>query len=121
MSRVRLTPRPHVIGATRDRCGNLRGSAGHLLGKCGSLHFIVGPTRRSVRGLVRGHMLTATSASDERVHLERLVGIYRTVVTIRFAELRIRAHVETEGFGGFWHPGIGQEAVQVGAVAAMQP
>lgn len=47
--------------------------------------------------------------------------IYRTVVTIRFAELRIREHVETEGFGGFWHPGIGQEGVQVGAVAAMRP
>lgn len=65
--------------------------------------------------------MTATPASDERTHLERLLGIYRTVVTIRFAELRIREHVETEGFGGFWHPGIGQEAVQVGAVAAMRP
>lgn len=47
--------------------------------------------------------------------------IYRKVVTIRFAELRIRSHVEKEGFGGFWHPGIGQEGLQAGAVAAMRP
>lgn len=50
-----------------------------------------------------------------------LLDLYRTVVTIRFAELRIRDHVEAEGFGGFWHPGIGQEGVQAGAVAAMRP
>jgi pyruvate dehydrogenase E1 component alpha subunit len=49
------------------------------------------------------------------------VELYRTVVLIRFAELRIREHVEAEGFGGFWHPGIGQEGVQVGAVSAMRP
>ena len=65
--------------------------------------------------------MTETAASDERTDQARLVEIYRMVVTIRFAELRIREHVETEGFGGFWHPGIGQEAVQVGAVSAMGP
>ena len=47
--------------------------------------------------------------------------IYRKVVTVRFAELRIRDHVESEGFGGFWHPGIGQEGLQVGAIAALRP
>ncbi len=47
--------------------------------------------------------------------------LYRTVVTIRFAELRIRSHVEAEGFGGFWHPGIGQEGTQAGVIAAMRP
>ena len=31
------------------------------------------------------------------------------------------SHVEEVGFGGFWHPGIGQEGLQVGAVAAMGP
>ncbi len=64
--------------------------------------------------------MTATHASDGRTRQDRLVDIYRTVVTIRFAELRIREHVETEGFGGFWHPGIGQEGLQAGAIAAMQ-
>lgn len=54
----------------------------------------------------------------DRAQLQREV--YRKVVTIRFAELRIRDHVEKEGFGGFWHPGIGQEGLQVGAVSAMQ-
>ncbi|MBI2243423.1 MAG: thiamine pyrophosphate-dependent dehydrogenase E1 component subunit alpha [Nocardioides sp.] len=65
--------------------------------------------------------MTATHAFDERTRQERLVDIYRTVVTIRFAELRIREHVEAEGFGGFWHPGIGQEGLQAGAIAAMRP
>jgi TPP-dependent pyruvate/acetoin dehydrogenase alpha subunit len=65
--------------------------------------------------------LVATPTSEERTRPELLVDLYRTVVTIRFAELRIRAHVEAEGFGGFWHPGIGQEGVQAGAIAAMQP
>lgn len=65
--------------------------------------------------------MTATHTSDERTRHELLVDIYRTVVTIRFAELRIRDHVESKGFGGFWHPGIGQEGVQVGAVEAMHP
>jgi TPP-dependent pyruvate/acetoin dehydrogenase alpha subunit len=47
--------------------------------------------------------------------------LYRTVVTIRAAELRLRRHVEEVGFGGFWHPGIGQEGLQAAAVAAMAP
>jgi pyruvate dehydrogenase E1 component alpha subunit len=38
---------------------------------------------------------------------------------IRAAELAIRRHIETHGFAGFWHPGIGQEAVQAGAVSAL--
>ena len=58
-----------------------------------------------------------TGRSREQLQQE----IYRQVVTIRFAELRIRSHVEEVGFGGFWHPGIGQEGLQVGAVAAMGP
>lgn len=65
--------------------------------------------------------MASAQAPEGRTRQERLVDIYRTVVTIRFAELRIRQHVETEGFGGFWHPGIGQEGLQAGAIAAMRP
>src|SRR4051794_18263814 len=43
------------------------------------------------------------------------------VALIRAAELRLRRHIEQVGFGGFWHPGIGQEGLQAGAVAAMEP
>lgn len=42
-------------------------------------------------------------------------------MTIRAAELRLRRHIEEVGFGGFWHPGIGQEGLQAGAVAALRP
>jgi pyruvate dehydrogenase E1 component alpha subunit len=65
--------------------------------------------------------LTATHLTDQETRHQQLVDIYRKVVTVRFAELRIREHVETEGFGGFWHPGIGQEGLQVGAIEAMRP
>lgn len=65
--------------------------------------------------------MTATHDADPRTRQEHLVEIYRKVVTIRFAELRIRDHVEAEGIGGFWHPGIGQEGLQVGAIEAMRP
>ncbi|WP_028656959.1 thiamine pyrophosphate-dependent dehydrogenase E1 component subunit alpha [Nocardioides sp. J54] len=65
--------------------------------------------------------MTATHAPEGRTSQDELMEIYRKVVTVRFAELRIRDHVETEGFGGFWHPGIGQEGLQVGAIAAMRP
>jgi acetoin:2,6-dichlorophenolindophenol oxidoreductase subunit alpha len=63
--------------------------------------------------------LPDTQLTEQGSRQERLVRIYRKVVTVRFAELRIRAHVESEGFGGFWHPGIGQEGLQVGAIEAM--
>lgn len=59
---------------------------------------------------------TPESMTREQLQVE----IYRKVVTIRFAELRIRSHVEKEGFRGFWHPGIGQEGLQAGAIAAMR-
>jgi acetoin:2,6-dichlorophenolindophenol oxidoreductase subunit alpha len=41
------------------------------------------------------------------------------VARIRACELRIQTHVAEHGFGGFWHPGLGQEGVQAGAVAAL--
>ncbi len=65
--------------------------------------------------------MTATHLTDELSRQGRLVDIYRTVVTIRFAELRLRDHIEVEGFGGFYHPGIGQEGLQAGAIAALRP
>lgn len=46
--------------------------------------------------------------------------LYRQVAVIRTAELRLRAHIEQHGFGGFWHPGIGQEGLQAGAIAALR-
>jgi TPP-dependent pyruvate/acetoin dehydrogenase alpha subunit len=55
----------------------------------------------------------------EGLDTDGLAGLYRTLARIRAAELRIRHHVEEEGFGGFWHPGIGQEAVPGGAIMAM--
>ena len=51
---------------------------------------------------------------------ELATSIYRTVAVIRATELRLRAHIAEHGFGGFWHPGIGQEGVQAGAVAALR-
>jgi TPP-dependent pyruvate/acetoin dehydrogenase alpha subunit len=46
--------------------------------------------------------------------------LYRVVARIRAAELRLQRHVTEHGFGGFWHPGIGQEGLQAGAVAALR-
>lgn len=47
--------------------------------------------------------------------------LYRLVALTRAIELRLQHHVQEEGFGGFWHPGIGQEGLQVGAAAALRP
>jgi TPP-dependent pyruvate/acetoin dehydrogenase alpha subunit len=46
--------------------------------------------------------------------------IFETVARIRAAELILREHIEQHGFSGFWHPGIGQEGLQVGAIAALR-
>jgi pyruvate dehydrogenase E1 component alpha subunit len=46
--------------------------------------------------------------------------IYRDVARIRAAEKVLEQHIETNGFGGFWHPGIGQEGLQAGAVHALR-
>ena len=56
------------------------------------------------------------ASSDE----ELATSLYRTVAVIRATELRLRAHIAEHGFGGFWHPGIGQEGLQAGAVAALR-
>lgn len=48
------------------------------------------------------------------------VQLYATVARIRAAELILQRHIADHGFGGFWHPGLGQEGVQAGAVAALR-
>jgi acetoin:2,6-dichlorophenolindophenol oxidoreductase subunit alpha len=46
--------------------------------------------------------------------------LYRLVAVTRAIELRLQQHITERGFGGFWHPGIGQEGLQVGAAAALR-
>lgn len=48
------------------------------------------------------------------------VQLYGMVARIRAAELILQRHIAEHGFGGFWHPGLGQEGVQAGAVAALR-
>jgi TPP-dependent pyruvate/acetoin dehydrogenase alpha subunit len=49
-----------------------------------------------------------------------VVDIYRDVARIRAAERFLEHYIETHGFGGFWHPGIGQEGLQAGSVHALR-
>ncbi len=60
------------------------------------------------------------AATHDAAGAELAVTIYRSVAVIRAAELRLRAHIAEHGFGGFWHPGIGQEGLQAGAVSALR-
>lgn len=46
--------------------------------------------------------------------------LYREVTRIRAIELLLNRHIEEHGFGGFWHPGLGQEGIQAGAVSALR-
>ncbi len=46
--------------------------------------------------------------------------LYREVTRIRALELLLHRHITEHGFGGFWHPGLGQEGLQAGAVAALR-
>jgi TPP-dependent pyruvate/acetoin dehydrogenase alpha subunit len=46
--------------------------------------------------------------------------LYREVARIRALELLLNQYIEEHGFGGFWHPGLGQEGIQAGAVAALR-
>jgi TPP-dependent pyruvate/acetoin dehydrogenase alpha subunit len=46
--------------------------------------------------------------------------LYRNVARIRALELLLNRHIEEHGFGGFWHPGLGQEGIQAGAVSALR-
>jgi acetoin:2,6-dichlorophenolindophenol oxidoreductase subunit alpha len=46
--------------------------------------------------------------------------LYREVTRIRALELLLNSYIEQHGFGGFWHPGLGQEGIQAGAVSALR-
>jgi acetoin:2,6-dichlorophenolindophenol oxidoreductase subunit alpha len=61
---------------------------------------------------------TRTEAKTESAELA--LELYRQVTRIRALELLLNRYVKEHGFGGFWHPGLGQEAVQAGAVAALR-
>lgn len=58
----------------------------------------------------------ASSARGDSVELD----LYRQVARIRALELLLHAHITEHGFGGFWHPGLGQEGLQAGAVSALR-
>jgi TPP-dependent pyruvate/acetoin dehydrogenase alpha subunit len=59
---------------------------------------------------------TAHEALDEA----EIVALYAMVSRIRAVELRLRQHITDHGFGGFWHPGLGQEGLQAGAIAPLR-
>lgn len=61
-------------------------------------------------------MATTTKAEEQA----ELLALYRNLARIRALELLLNRYIEQEGFGGFWHPGLGQEGVQAGAVAALR-
>jgi len=46
--------------------------------------------------------------------------LYREVTRIRAIELLLHRYIEEHGFGGFWHPGLGQEGLPAGAVSALR-
>jgi pyruvate dehydrogenase E1 component alpha subunit len=48
------------------------------------------------------------------------LALYRAVTRIRAIELLLHRYIEEHGFGGFWHPGLGQEGLQAGAVSALR-
>lgn len=51
---------------------------------------------------------------------ETALELYRQVARIRALELLLHRQITEHGFGGFWHPGLGQEGVQAGAVSALR-
>ena len=58
-------------------------------------------------------------SAPPRMH-QLTLEIYRDASRIRAAEVFLQDYIETNGFGGFWHPGIGQEGLQAGAVKALR-
>jgi pyruvate dehydrogenase E1 component alpha subunit len=63
---------------------------------------------------------TEQHATRARSDADLATALYETVALIRATELRLQQHITEHGFGGFWHPGIGQEGLQAGAVAALR-
>jgi acetoin:2,6-dichlorophenolindophenol oxidoreductase subunit alpha len=62
-----------------------------------------------------------TTASDAASNAQLAITLYETVTRIRAAEVTLQGHITEHGFGGFWHPGIGQEGLHAGAIAALAP
>jgi TPP-dependent pyruvate/acetoin dehydrogenase alpha subunit len=62
----------------------------------------------------------ALSPPKQAAETELATRLYETVTVIRAAELQLHAHITEHGFGGFWHPGLGQEGLQAGAVAVLR-
>ena len=60
------------------------------------------------------------TAEVEELSEETIIELYAMVSRIRAAELQLQVHITEHGFGGFWHPGLGQEGLQAGAVAALR-
>jgi TPP-dependent pyruvate/acetoin dehydrogenase alpha subunit len=65
-------------------------------------------------GTKRGSKAAAAAVEGEVLEL------YRDVSRIRALELLLNGYIKEHGFGGFWHPGLGQEAIQAGAVSALR-
>jgi pyruvate dehydrogenase E1 component alpha subunit len=63
---------------------------------------------------------TESGAAESGAASEVALDLYRQVSRIRALELLLNRYVKEHGFGGFWHPGLGQEGVQAGAVAALR-
>jgi acetoin:2,6-dichlorophenolindophenol oxidoreductase subunit alpha len=62
----------------------------------------------------------ASGRRHRRVDTQLARDVYAMVARIRATELRLQQHITEQGFGGFWHPGLGQEGLQAGAVAALR-
>lgn len=62
----------------------------------------------------------ASQRGHAAVDAELARDLYAMVARIRAIELRLQQHISEHGFGGFWHPGLGQEGLQAGAVSAMR-
>ena len=65
------------------------------------------------------HQTTNTGPTERRAQLA--ADLYRQVARIRAVEIRLQRYIAEHGFGGFWHAGLGQEAVPAGAVSALRP
>jgi len=65
------------------------------------------------------HQTMSTVPAEHRAELA--AELYRQVARIRAVEIRLQRHIAEHGFGGFWHAGLGQEAVPAGAVSALRP
>jgi pyruvate dehydrogenase E1 component alpha subunit len=65
------------------------------------------------------HQTTNPAPTERRVELA--AELYRQVARIRAVEIRLQRYITEHGFGGFWHAGLGQEAVPAGAVSALRP